>query len=62
MWVAIILACTNQMATSCQVFANTKEMFYTESSCKVDATEMADYLVSQGALAIPLCFEIGKSA
>lgn len=62
MWVAIILACTNQMAASCQVYANTKEMFYTEPSCKVDATEMADYLVSQGALAIPLCFEIGKSA
>jgi len=61
-WVAIILACTNQMATSCQVFANTEEMFYGETACNADATKMAEYLVSQGVIAVPLCFEIGKSA
>ena len=62
MWVALVLACSNQMATSCQVFANTKELFYIESACKEDATEMAEYLVAQGVVAVPLCFEVGKSA
>jgi hypothetical protein len=61
-WVAIILACTNQMATSCQVFANTEEVFYDDTACNADATKMAEYLVSQGVFAIPLCFEIGESA
>jgi len=62
MWVAIIFACTSQMATSCEVLANTKEMFYSESECKSDATKMASYLISQGAVAVPLCFKIGESA
>jgi hypothetical protein len=50
------------MATSCEVLANTKEMFYLESECKSDATKMASYLISQGAVAVPLCFKIGESA
>ena len=62
MWVAIILACTTQMATSCEVFANTKEMFYIELECKSDATKMSSYLTSQGVVAVPLCFKIGESA
>lgn len=62
MWVAIVLACSTQMATSCQVLANTKELFYIESACNDDATKMAEYLVTQGVVAVPLCFEVGKSA
>jgi len=61
MWVAIILACTTPMAMSCEVFANTEEMFYIESECKSNATRMADYLVSRGVVAAPLCFKIGES-
>jgi hypothetical protein len=49
------------MATSCQVFANTKEMFYEQLACNDDATKMAEYLVAQGVVAVPLCFEVGKS-
>jgi hypothetical protein len=50
------------MAASCQVFANTKEMFYEQSVCNDDAIKMAEYLVAQGVIAVPLCFEVGKSA
>jgi hypothetical protein len=62
MWIAVILACSTQMATSCQVFANTQEMFYEELDCNDDATKMAEYLVAQGVVAVHLCFEVGKSA
>ena len=61
MWIAVVLACSTQMATSCQVFANTKEMFYEQFACNDDATKMAEYLVAQGVVAVPLCFEVGKS-
>jgi len=37
-------------------------MFYGETACNADATKMAEYLVSQGVIAVPLCFEIGESA
>tara|TARA_R110000803_G_scaffold47160_3_gene98593 strand:+ start:1096 stop:1284 length:189 start_codon:yes stop_codon:yes gene_type:complete len=62
MWIAVVLACSTQMATSCQVFANTKEMFYEESTCNDDAMKMSSYLVIQGVVAVPICFEVGKSA
>lgn len=62
MWVALVLACSTQMATSCQVFANTEEFFYSEMKCQDNSSRMASYLVSKGAIAIPLCFEVGKAA
>ena len=61
MWIAVVLACSTQMAASCQVFANTKEMFYEQLACNDDATKMAEYLVAQGVVAVPLWFEVGKS-
>jgi hypothetical protein len=37
-------------------------MFYEQLACNDDATKMAAYLVTQGVVAVPLCFEVGKSA
>jgi hypothetical protein len=62
MWVAVVLACSTQMAVSCKVLANTKEMFYEESACNEDVIKMSGYLATQGVFAVPICFEVGKSA
>ncbi len=59
MWMALILTCASESALSCQVMANSKELFYTEADCKVDSYNMATYLVSQGSLALPICVEVG---
>tara|TARA_B100001094_G_C18159413_1_gene788362 strand:- start:900 stop:1088 length:189 start_codon:yes stop_codon:yes gene_type:complete len=62
MWVAIVLACSNQMAISCQVLANKDELFYNQSLCKEDASKMANYLVNIDVFAVPICIKVGESA
>jgi len=61
MWVAIVLACSTQLATSCQVLANKSQLHYEESICMVDSSKMASYLADAGVYAVPLCIKVGKS-
>ena len=44
MWVAIVLACSTQLATSCQVLANKSQLHYEESICIADSSKRASYL------------------
>jgi len=59
MWMAVVLACASESAFSCQVMANSKELFGTEQECKVDSYNMSSYLMSKGKIALPICIEVG---
>ena len=61
MWVAVVLACITQLATSCKVIANTEELFYNELVCKNDASNMVNFLSTKGVFAVPICFKVGES-
>jgi hypothetical protein len=61
MWMALVLACTSESAFSCQVMANSKELFRTEKECKADSYNMSSYLMSKGSYALPICIEVGVS-
>ena len=61
MWVAIVLACSTQLATSCQVLVNQNKLFYGESLCDVEAGKMANYLANVGVYAVPICIKVGTS-
>jgi hypothetical protein len=62
MWVAIVVACSTSLATSCHVLANQDRVFYSESACKDDSYKMVSYLLSQGIFAKDSCLKIGESA
>ena len=61
MWVAVLLACYDPSALSCQVIAK-PETFYSEQSCLEEAEGVATNLIQKGVYAVPACFEIGKSS
>jgi len=61
MWLAVVLVCANQAASSCQVIANSKKLHMTEAVCSKDAGKMAVYLINRGAIAVPSCVLVGSN-
>ena len=61
MWVAVLLACYDPSALSCQVIAK-PEAFYSEQSCLEEAKGVATNFLQKGVYAIPACFEIGTTS
>ena len=62
MWVAVILVCTNTLATSCEMRANTGEFFFSKASCDANVSSNGRMLITQGYGVVPACFKIGKDA
>jgi hypothetical protein len=62
MWVAVILVCTNTLATSCEMRANTGEFFFSKASCEANAGSYGRMLINKGYGVVPVCFKIGKDA
>jgi hypothetical protein len=62
MWVAVILVCTNTLATSCEMRANTGEFFFSKASCEANAASYGRMLINKGYGVVPVCFKIGKDA
>jgi hypothetical protein len=46
MFLATILICMTQEATSCELYYNTETVFVTEAACEQDTTEAKDYLLT----------------
>lgn len=61
MWLAVVLVCLNQSATSCQVIANSKKIHMSEAVCAKDASKMSMYLINKGAIAVPSCIPVGSN-
>jgi hypothetical protein len=62
MWVAVILVCTNTLATSCEMRANTGEFFFSKASCDANVASYGRMLITQGYGVVSACFKIGKDA
>ena len=62
MWVAVILVCTNMLATSCEMRANTGEFFFSKASCNVNVANYGRMLINKRYNVVPVCFKVGKDA
>jgi hypothetical protein len=62
MWVAVIMLCTNTLATSCEMRANTGEFFFSEASCNANVASYGRMLINKGYGVVPVCFKVGKDA
>ena len=62
MWVAVILVCTNTLATSCEMRVNTGEFFFSKPSCEANVASYGKMLITKGYGVVPACFNIGKDA
>ena len=62
MWVAVILLCTNTLASSCEMRANTSKFFFSKESCEANAANYGRMLISKGYSVVPACFRIGDEA
>ena len=59
MWVAAILVCTNTLASSCEMRANTNKFFFSKESCETNAANYGRMLINKGYGAVPACFKVG---
>jgi hypothetical protein len=62
MWVAVILLCTNTLASSCEMRANTEQFFFSEASCKANANSYGRAMIERGYGVVPSCFRVGDEA
>ena len=62
MWVAVIMLCTNTLATSCEIRANTSKFFFSKESCEADVNNYGMVMIKKGYGAVPFCFKIGEEA
>ena len=60
MWVAVILVCTNTLASSCETRANTGEFFFSKASCDANVANYGRMLITKGYGVVPACFKIGE--
>jgi hypothetical protein len=56
MWVAVILVCANTLATSCEMRANTNELFFSKASCEANAFNYGRMLRIRRSV----CFKVGR--
>ena len=61
MFLAVLFYCINPDIRSCVMMANVENIWMTEEECKVDVTEMANFIASKGAYARWACFKIGNN-
>ena len=62
MWVAVILLCTNTLASSCEMRANTSKFFFSKESCEANAANYGRMLINKGYGVVPVCFKVGDEA
>ena len=62
MWVAVIMLCTNTLASSCEMRANTDQFFFSEASCKDNAGNYGRAMIERGYAVVPSCFKVGDEA
>ena len=56
------MVCTNTLATSCEMRANTSKFFFSKESCEANAANYGRMLISKGYSVVPACFRIGDEA
>jgi hypothetical protein len=61
MWLAIVFYCTTMSVDSCELAANTKNLWYNRTECEVDAMEMSGIIEGQGLYSRWACIELGES-
>jgi hypothetical protein len=62
MWVAVILLCTNTLAYSCEMRANTDQFFFSKASCEANANSYGRAMIERGYGVVPACFKVGDEA
>ena len=62
MLVAVILLCTNTLASSCEMRANTSKFFFSKESCEANAANYGRLMKGKGYNVVPVCFRVGNEA
>ena len=58
MWLAVILACTNPAATSCDTLVRTGGLFQTKIQCERDLKEVTKYTIKNHYYVKTYCFKM----
>ena len=62
MWVAVVMLCTNTLATSCEIRANTGQFFFSKASCEANVANYGRGMINKGYSVVPVCFRVGQEA
>lgn len=61
MFISVLLICMSLHVSSCDVVANTEDLYYSEQECKNNTAIVVNKLVSNGIAVRPKCFKVGDS-
>ena len=56
------MLCTNTLASSCEMRANTDQFFFSEASCKDNVANYGRAMIERGYGVVPSCFKVGDEA
>ena len=62
MFISVLLVCTSLHVSSCDVVANTEDLYFSEQQCQNQTAIVVAKLVSNGIAVKPKCFKIDNSA
>ena len=62
MFISVLLVCTSLHVSSCDVVANTEDLYFSEQQCQNQTAIVVAKLVSSGIAVKPKCFKIDDSA
>ena len=53
------MLCTNTLASSCEMRANTDQFFFSKASCEANADNYGRAMIERGYGVVPACFKVG---
>ena len=56
------MLCTNTLATSCEIRANTGQFFFSKASCEANVANYGRGMINKGYSVVPVCFRVGQEA
>jgi hypothetical protein len=62
MFISVLLICTSLHVSSCDIVANTEDLYFSQQQCQNQTAIVVSKLVSSGVAVKPKCFKVGDSA
>lgn len=62
MFISVLLVCTSLHVSSCDIVANTEDLYFSREQCQRQTSIVVTKLVGIGVAVKPKCFKIGDSA
>ena len=62
MFISVLLICTSLHVSSCDIVANTEDLYFSQQQCQNQTAIVTAKLLSSGVAVKPKCFKVGDSA